>query len=100
MQQEPDWVGFNTFRHTFTSNLFRSGRNVVVVQRWLVHHAPSFTLYAYVHMLPSELECADHLDAMISGKDEKQSAEHRNECYVGGCCNLTDTPTLYQGAKG
>jgi integrase len=35
---------FHTFRHTVASRLFAENRNVVQVQRWLGHHAPSFTL--------------------------------------------------------
>jgi hypothetical protein len=30
---------------------FAEGRNVVQVQRWLGHHAPSFTLDTYIHLL-------------------------------------------------
>lgn len=49
------WAGFHTFRHTVASRLFADGRNVVQVQRWLGHHAPSFTLDTYVHLLSDEL---------------------------------------------
>lgn len=49
------WAGFHTFRHTVASRLFEDGRNVVQVQRWLGHHAPSFTLDTYVHLLSDEL---------------------------------------------
>jgi integrase len=45
------WVGFHTFRHTCASLLFDEGRNIRQVQRWLGHHAPSFTLDTYVHLL-------------------------------------------------
>lgn len=37
------------------SRLFREGRNIVQVQRWLGHHAPSFTLDTYVHLLDADL---------------------------------------------
>ena len=33
----------------------RDGRNVVRVQRWLGHHAASFTLDTYVHLLRDDL---------------------------------------------
>jgi len=50
-----EWAGFHTFRHTVASQLFAEGRNVVQVQRWLGHHAPSFTLDTYVHLLENDL---------------------------------------------
>ncbi len=49
------WCGFHTFRHTCASVLFAEGRNVVQVQRWLGHHAPSFTLDTYIHLLEDDL---------------------------------------------
>src|SRR5581483_1358429 len=59
------WAGFHTFRHTCASLLFARGANVVQVQRWLGHHAPSFTLDTYIHLMPGEgaapLELADEL---------------------------------------
>jgi integrase len=50
-----EWAGFHTFRHTVASRLFAEGRNVVQVQRWLGHHAASFTLDTYVHLLDNDL---------------------------------------------
>ena len=50
-----EWAGFHTFRHTVASRLFAEGRNVVQVQGWLGHHAPSFTLDTYVHLLDGGL---------------------------------------------
>jgi integrase len=49
------WCGWHTFRHTCASILFAEGRNVVQVQRWLGHHAPSFTLDTYVHLLEDDI---------------------------------------------
>ena len=49
------WAGFHTFRHTVASRLFAQDRNVVQAQRWLGHHAPSFTLDTYVHLLDGDL---------------------------------------------
>jgi integrase len=49
------WAGWHTLRHTCASMLFARGRNIVQVQRWLGHHAPSFTLDTYIHLLPGEL---------------------------------------------
>jgi integrase len=48
------WVGWHTLRHSCASALFASGWNAVQVQRWLGHHAPSFTLDTYVHLLDAE----------------------------------------------
>jgi integrase len=50
-----EWAGFHTFRHSVASRLFAEGRSVVAVQRWLGHHAPSFTLDTYVHLLDADL---------------------------------------------
>ena len=50
-----EWAGFHTFRHTVASRLFAEGRNVVQVQKWLGHHAASFTLDTYVHLLDDDL---------------------------------------------
>jgi integrase len=50
-----EWAGFHTFRHTVASRLFAEGRNVVQVQHWLGHHAASFTLDTYVHLLENDL---------------------------------------------
>lgn len=45
------WIGFHTFRHTCASLLFAADRNPKQVQRWLGHHAASFTLDTYTHLL-------------------------------------------------
>jgi len=45
------WIGFHTFRHTCASLLFARGKNAKQVQRWLGHHAASFTLDTYAHLL-------------------------------------------------
>jgi integrase len=49
------WCGWHTLRHTCASVLFAEGRNVVQVQRWLGHHAPSFTIDTYIHLLDDDL---------------------------------------------
>jgi integrase len=61
------WAGFHTFRHTCASLLFARGANVVQVQRWLGHHAPSFTLDTYIHLLPGEGAAPLDLDAELRG---------------------------------
>ena len=65
-----EWAGFHTFRHTVASRLFAAGRNVVEVQRWLGHHAPSFTLDTYVHLLDGNL--GDPLEP-LSGQQKVNS---------------------------
>ena len=50
-----EWARCHTFRHTVASRLFAEGRNAVQVQRWLGHHAASFTLDTYVHLLDGDL---------------------------------------------
>jgi integrase len=49
------WIGFHTFRHTCASLLFERGANAKQVQRWLGHHAASFTLDTYIHLLPGDV---------------------------------------------
>ncbi len=50
------WVGFHTFRHTCASMLFEARPQRQQVQRWLGHHAASFTLDTYIHLLSAELD--------------------------------------------
>jgi integrase len=57
--------GFHVFRHTCASLLFAHGRNVKVVQEWLGHHSPSFTLDTYVHLIDGGLGAADFLDELV-----------------------------------
>ncbi len=56
------WAGFHTFRHTCASILFANGRNPKVVQMWLGHSDPGFTLRTYVHLIDDGLGDADFLD--------------------------------------
>jgi integrase len=58
------WVAFHTFRHTCATILFRRGWNAVQVQRWLGHHAPSFTLDTYVHLLDEDVPEPTFFDAL------------------------------------
>lgn len=48
------WVSFHTFRHTCATRLFRANANPKQVQAWMGHHAVTFTLEIYVHLLPSD----------------------------------------------
>ena len=61
------WVGLRTLRHTCASILFRRGLNPKQVQAWLGHHAASFTLDTYIHLLDDDLPDPAFLDAITGG---------------------------------
>ena len=64
------WIGFHTFRHTCASLLFDAGRNPKQVQRWLGHHAASFTLDTYTHLLDDGVGSGLGLDGELqAGRD-------------------------------
>jgi integrase len=63
------WVGFHTFRHTCASLLFAGGKDVKVVQGWLGHSDPGFTLRTYVHLMDEGLGDADFLDRDVCTGD-------------------------------
>lgn len=52
------WATFHTLRHTCATMLFRHGFNPKQVQGWLGHHAASFTIDTYIHLLPDDLGSA------------------------------------------
>jgi integrase len=67
------WAGFHTFRHTCASRLFDCGANVIEVQKWLGHHAASFTLDTYIDLMPDRrrtepLNLAAELEATEASK--------------------------------
>jgi integrase len=58
-------VSFHTLRHTCATSLFRAGFNAKQVQAWLGHHAASFTMDTYVHLLPDDVgEAPDSFDSL------------------------------------
>jgi integrase len=61
------WMSFHSLRHTCASMLFERGSNAVQVQCWLGHHAPSFTLDKYVHLLDGRLTDPLDLQAELDG---------------------------------
>lgn len=65
------WAGFHTFRHTAASMLFERGANAVMVQRWLGHHSPAFTLATYVHLLDDRLGEPLELVAELASQDAR-----------------------------
>jgi integrase len=64
------WVGFHTFRHTCASILFANGRNPKIVQMWLGHSDPGFTLRTYVHLIDDGMGDADFLDEAVRATSE------------------------------
>lgn len=78
------WAGFHTFRHTCASLLLAQGRNVKQVQRWLGHHAASFTLDTYAHLLDEGVGDALDLDGELATKLARDGVgsladEHRGD---------------------
>jgi len=73
------WIGFHTFRHTCASMLFERGRNAKQVQRWLGHHAASFTLDTYTHLLDDGLGAGLDLAAelKVGNVEGNESAEEQ-----------------------
>jgi integrase len=53
------WAAWHTLRHTYASLQLARGANVVQLSRALGHHAASFTLDTYIHLIDGE-----HLDAL------------------------------------
>lgn len=49
------WASFHTLRHTCATELSRGGKKPKQVQAWLGHHAASFTMDVYVHLLPDDV---------------------------------------------
>jgi len=64
------WAGFHTFRHTCASILFANGRNPKIVQMWLGHSDPGFTLRTYVHLIDDGMGDADFLDVAVRAAPE------------------------------
>ena len=48
-------LGFHALRHTAASFWLKGGLDIVEVQRLLGHHAASFTLDTYVHLIGADL---------------------------------------------
>lgn len=65
-----EWVTFHTMRHTCASLLFKSGKDLKQVQKWLGHHSPAFTLERYVHLMDEGLGDAEDLEDFLPGSDE------------------------------
>ena len=70
------WATFHTLRHTCATTLFRHGLNAKQVQGWLGHHAASFTMDTYVHLLPDDLPDPDFLDG-LTGASVQLAADER-----------------------
>jgi len=74
---EVPWATFHTLRHTCATTLFRHGLNAKQVQGWLGHHAASFTLDTYVHLLADDLPDASFLDALTSPMGQQMGQQDR-----------------------
>jgi Phage integrase family len=81
-------VGFHTFRHTCASLLFAGGKDVKVVQEWLGHSDPGFTLRTYVHLMDEGLGTADFLDAQVA----PTAAEADAKIYAVPCLITLTSP--------
>ena len=84
------WATFHTLRHTTATLLFRNGYNAKQVQAWLGHHAASFTLDVYVHLLPDDLPEAAFFDRVSDARlaaaaDATDEAASQVAEHLGGC---------------
>jgi Phage integrase family len=61
------WAGLHTLQHTCASILFRRGLNPKQVQASLGHHAASFTLDTYIHLLDDDLPDPGFFDEILGG---------------------------------
>lgn len=73
------WATFHTLRHTCATTLFRRGLNAKQVQAWLGHHAASFTLDTYIHLLDDDLPDADFLDEIVPSLDVTTANEETRD---------------------
>jgi integrase len=73
------WASFHTLRHTCATALFREGRNPKQVQAWLGHHAASFTMDTYVHLLPDDVgEAPEAFDLLAGGAEDRDASDSPN----------------------
>ena len=71
-----EWVGFHSCRHTCASLLFEAGRDVKVVQEWLGHADPGFTLRTYIHLLDKGVGDADFFDQAVGVGGNRVATGH------------------------
>jgi integrase len=77
------WAAFHTLRHTCATSLFRSGKNAKQVQAWLGHHAASFTMDTYVHLLPDDIGEAPEAFDLLSERAKALGASDLGEHAPG-----------------
>jgi integrase len=70
-----EWAGFHAFRHTFASMHIEAGTNIVRLSRLLGHHAPSFTLDTYAHLLDDGMGDPLDMTALLEQGDSMGTAE-------------------------
>lgn len=63
------WAAWHTLRHTYASLQLARGANVVQLSRALGHHAASFTLDTYIHLLEGEEASALDLDRELAPEE-------------------------------
>jgi integrase len=74
------WATFHTLRHTCATTLFRHGLNAKQVQGWLGHHAASFTMDVYVHLLPDDVgEAPAVFDDLFGARPDSRGAKDLRE---------------------
>ena len=74
------WATFHTLRHTCATMLFRHGLDAKQVQGWLGHHAASFTMDVYVHLLPDDIgEAPEILDGLVGARPKSREPEEFSE---------------------
>jgi integrase len=59
------WARFHTLRHTCAGMLIESGINPLQLQRWMGHHAATYTLDAYGHLIDGDIGPALNLDRKL-----------------------------------
>ena len=78
------WASFHTLRHTCATELFRAGKNPKQVQAWLGHHAASFTMDVYVHLLPDDVgEAPETFDGLVPDPTEEAAGPTLRAAEVG-----------------
>ncbi len=86
-----DWkgAGWHTFRHTFASMLFQRGRNIKQVQHLMGHHAASFTLDTYTHLIDG-----DEIQA-FDWRESVNTPQTHQQVTAGNALALEDTDPAY-----
>ncbi len=83
------WVGFHTFRHTYSTLLKANGEDVQVVQELMRHANISTTMNVYIKALaPAKREAQSRVVDVLPDRSRKAP---------GGCSMRTNTSKAYRG---